>query len=433
MPLKTVVKKHLPDRVILEIRQIRMKNAMQRLLRNWGNAVDKTVSRPISRPLQRLLIVPSDPNTLTGALGDDAMISACVEQAQALNPHVAIHTLTSQPEASSQAERSGYIAEQIWQERDFPAAVLDLLQRRGFDAVAALGADIMDGYYDPVSAAQTLVTCDLASRSGVPTTVLGFSFNAKPDPQILRVFARLHAGVRLHLRDTLSLDRLKAAVNVQATLVSDSAFSLGTAPAPEEIATWIKAQRADNRRVVGINVHPMLFESVTEEQVALIIQRVSEGLSQVSECRSVAWLLMPHDYRGERGDSRCLQPIAERLAPTLGDSIQMLCGEHRAAVLKGVAELLDGVVTGRMHLAIASLGKGVPTLSITYQDKFEGLYRHFSLPEWLLMNPKTLLEHGEVAERLKLFIDNLESIKHATKAVLPSVLSLSRENFSAFD
>lgn len=48
--------------------------------------------------------------------------------------------------------------------------------------------------------------------------------------------------------------------------------------------------------------------------------------------------------------------------------------------IKRLTGQLDLAITGRMHLVIASLGSGTPTLSITYQDKFEGLYRHFDLP-----------------------------------------------------
>ena len=432
MRVKSVIKKLLPAFALDAFRRARTERAMRHLLQGWDAAVGQLQPRKVDPSLKRLLIVPCDPNTLTGSLGDDAMMSAFIQAAQTKNPNVEIYALTASAAASAEARRRGYIAKEIWYVEDFPQTLANLLNQRSFDAVAALGADILDGYYDPVSAAQTLAICDLAARSGVPTTVLGFSFNSKPSPLLRPVFARLHAGVKLHVRDAISLDRLRAFSDVPATLVADAAFMLVAGKPPAEAVAWVDEQRGAGRCVIGINIHPLLIKHATPAQIDLIVQRTTDALRQVAGRRAVAWLLLPHDYRGENGDGRCLAPIAARLAPDLGDRVMMLTGEHGAAVLKGVAALLDGVLSGRMHLAIASIGKGVPTLCVTYQGKFEGLYRHFDLPDWLLMTPEQMLSAGVLEERLIRLIDENDALRDVIHEGLPTVLSLSRENFSIF-
>ena len=41
--------------------------------------------------------------------------------------------------------------------------------------------------------------------------------------------------------------------------------------------------------------------------------------------------------------------------------------------------MVDLVLTGRMHLAIAALGMGTPPLCVAYMDKFEGLFHLFDI------------------------------------------------------
>jgi polysaccharide pyruvyl transferase WcaK-like protein len=98
--------------------------------------------------------------------------------------------------------------------------------------------------------------------------------------------------------------------------------------------------------------------------------------------------------------------------------------------LKAIAGLADGVLTGRMHLAIASLGMGVPVVALTYQGKFEGLFRHFDLPSWLLLSPAQTLRPGLLEQTLERFIDELPSLRTSVAAHWPTVLAASQRNLA---
>ncbi|AFK52117.1 hypothetical protein TMO_0278 [Tistrella mobilis KA081020-065] len=104
---------------------------------------------------------------------------------------------------------------------------------------------------------------------------------------------------------------------------------------------------------------------------------------------------------------------------------------HLAADLKGLAGILDGIVTGRMHLAIGSLGQGTPTVSVTYQDKFEGLYRHFGLPDWMLLSPQRYLTPGSFEAALTRFVDEIDQVTAIVESRAGAVKDLSRDNFSS--
>jgi polysaccharide pyruvyl transferase WcaK-like protein len=90
------------------------------------------------------------------------------------------------------------------------------------------------------------------------------------------------------------------------------------------------------------------------------------------------------------------------------------------------------VVTGRMHLAIGSLGAGVPVMCIVYQGKFEGLMSHFDLPSDALISVAELADISSATAKIVSFIDRTDALKEQVSARLPSVLEHSRRNFAVF-
>lgn len=398
----------------------------------WQEIIGHSAALPVERPIRRILVVPPDPGTLMGALGDDAMITSTLEMAREYNPDVEIDALTSTPMATELARSLGLRPVQIWESPNLLDQFVALLKERHFDAVVAMGADIMDGYHDYFSSLKVIALMDTAARAGIPSTVLGFSFNAQPNPRLAPHLACVNRAVRFCLRDEISYNRFVNFTKATAELVADSAFVLRPQEADPAIMGWIAGRRALGDLVIGVNVHPMLFSRATEEQVRGIVARCVEAIEDCSRARKISWLLLPHDYRGELGDGVCLEPAYEQLSPVLEASVHYLEGRHRAAQLKTIAGALDGVVTGRMHLAIATLGMGVPTQCVTYQDKFEGLYRHADLPDWLLLAPTDYLREDVFKERLSRFIDQLDELRQVVMGKKQRLLDLSRQNFSVF-
>lgn len=412
-------------------RRLREQRSLRNVARRW-RAVRAGVApaHAASRPPRTLLLVPSDPWTLVGAGGDDAMLGAAVTTLRAGNPSLAVAIVTATDAASHAARARGFRPVQIWARADFVDAVLDLLARERPDALVALGADIVDGAYGANPAVKLLVLADLAARAGTAATLLGFSFSATPHAAIRPVLDELSPAVRLNLRDEISLRRFRAFTSARCQLVADSAFLMPPGEAVAPAADWIADRKAHGRTVIGFNLHPTLFKDAAPSQVAALIAASAAALAEISAERPVSWLMFPHDYRRDHGDDVCLAPLAAALAPRLGPDVFHLAGEHSAAALKAVAGRLDGVVAGRMHLAIASLGMGVPVVAVTYQDKFEGLFRHFGLPSWLLLPPARLLGPDALRDAVIRFVDELAPLGAQVRQALPAVLAASRLNLA---
>ena len=93
---------------------------------------------------------------------------------------------------------------------------------------------------------------------------------------------------------------------------------------------------------------------------------------------------------------------------------------------------LDCVLTGRMHLAIACLGQGIPIACITYQGKFDGFYQHFDL-EPLFLEPKELFtsEKNHLVDLVNKLIEQREELRKQVLNKLDEVKKLSEANFTS--
>jgi len=393
------------------------------------------VTRSISiflpkNPKQGLLLFPSDLKNIVGALGDDAMLTSTIDAYLSKYSDGNIY-IVCRSEAVSVVKGMGYhpIVIESYALHRFVFWAFGVIRSIQPRYVACLGADVMDGYYGYAHPVMTIVFSDLASKSGASVVVLGGSFNANPLGMLRYFYNNLSSKVSVYMRDDISLTRFLKFSKFKAQLVADSAFNLKKSVAPSEVASWIYAEKNKGNSILGFNIHPMLVKNIDGATLDLLIQQSEIALEQFAD-KNVSVLFMPHDYRGKDGDATCLEPLERRCRAKL--SCYYLGGVHSAATLKAIAAELDAVVTGRMHLAIAALGCGVPVLSVTYQDKFEGLYRHFKLSEEWLVTPESLMKGSSFNTKLVSFVDEADALRDHIGRELKSVLDLSKKNYSFF-
>lgn len=382
-------------------------------------------------PIKKVLIYPSDLNTIIGALGDDAMISASLDQLRKVHAELEVFVLCKST-SENIVKSFGYTPislPNIDLDRH-PRYFRELYDNLSIDYLVILGADIMDGYYGVMHPASALIAADLAVSYGVKPVFLGFSFNKTPNQELSSFYKRIDQRLILNIRDNISLERIRNFTKANSVLVADAAFCLVPSSIPASVKNWIEEQKSNEKLIIGFNVHPMLFKNASKEQIQKIISSAITAIEGLSKSFHVSFILLPHDYRGHHGDSVCLEPIFHALKEDSNLNVYFLEGKFRASDLKAIVGALDGVVTGRMHLAIASLGMGTPTLCITYQDKFEGLYRHFSLPNNLLLPPEMMINPDNFTSELTGFIENLTSFKKMVRSKKPDVVALSEKSFN---
>jgi polysaccharide pyruvyl transferase WcaK-like protein len=263
---------------------------------------------------------------------------------------------------------------------------------------------------------------------GIPATTLGFSFNRHPRRPTVHALSRLHPKVTVNVRDQPSLDRFKQIVGIPATLCADSAFLMPPATDPDPAAeAWIVDNRAAGRSPVGVNLNAhALASAISQVGTEALIAHLAAQFRRAGEANTLSFMLIPHDFKPQSADVAMLQALEKQLQE-FGFTHVRYTRIDRPDIIKRVVGLLDLVITGRMHLAIASLGSGTPTLSITYQDKFEGLYQHFGLSLEHTISPKQCLSNEFLTK-----INNAYTQRHTMsaqiRARLPQVKELASRN-----
>lgn len=418
------------------IAALRAKHRYNHAVQEWLSLAKAIAGKPSSQRFDRLLVIPPDPYTLTGSRGDHAMMTAVIDKARAKNPSMHIAVLTATDAADMAANKMGCVPLRAWQDMINPEQLYADLKSYAPDAVALLGADAMDGYYTSYGTLGYLIIGDLCARLGARVAFIGFSFNAAPAPELKAAFQHMHPSVRFNLRDAISNSRFKAFTSRDTHQVTDAAFCLKPDAQGAEyksVSAWVSQQREAGNEVIGFNLHPMLIKHASTRQIKALVDGMVNVIAGVSQRKKVGWLLVPHDFRAKLADNICLDAIAKQLQARGLKNILHITGQPTAATLKGMVGLADGLVTGRMHLAIAALGMGVPVLALTYQDKFQGLFDYFNLPEWLLVSPNAVLETQDLIAKIEQFIDERSNLQKAIRAHLPKVQELSNNNFMFMD
>lgn len=193
------------------------------------------------------------------------------------------------------------------------------------------------------------------------------------------------------------------------------------------IFDWITARRRAGERVFALNLHPALGGAGVSKRLA---GAAAAALASISSSEPVAWLLLAHDFRDRTRCSETLAEVEQLARAALGVRLLRPTDELSAREVKAVAAQLDGVVSGRMHLAIAALGQGTPVACLTYQGKFEGLLEHFALPPSLSMDPQEALRAGALESLLRALIAGANAHRQQVTRYLPEVRRLAALNLA---
>ena len=371
-------------------------------------------------------IIPGDVSNPSGSLGDMAMFTALLQSLRKRNPEstftiigtrnhsFAVPGIGEVPVVAAWIGRAGVVA-------------FDGVIRRSH-ALFVMGADILDGKYGAALVQHIVDYCNHSVQLGIPVTTLGFSFNRHPRRPTVHALSRLHPEVRVNVRDQPSLGRFIRTVGIPATLCADSAFLMPPATDPDpEAEAWIVDNRAAGRSPVGVNLNAhALASAISQVGTEALIAHLAAQFRRAGEANTLSFMLIPHDLKPQSADVAMLQALEKQLQE-FGFTHVRYTRIDRPDIIKRVVGLLDLVITGRMHLAIASLGSGTPTLSITYQDKFEGLYQHFGLSLEHTISPKQCLSNEFLTK-----INNAYTQRHTMsaqiRARLPQVKELASRN-----
>lgn len=413
-------KQYLVDQAIILRNHFEVALPLRRL-RSSGHAA-------AAEPPCRFLIIPADLGDPSGSMGDMAMLAGVVQSLLERNPGSSFTLVGTHRHRMALPGMGDIPVVAAW--TGIPGTVAFDRAVRQHHALLVMGADILDGKYGAARVQRIVAYCNHSVRLGIPATMLGFSFNCQPRRPAVHALARLHPEVTVNLRDQPSLERFTRLVGIPARLCADSAFLIQPASGPEPGAeAWITAMRDAGRAPVGVNLNAhALAPAVAHSGVDALVRHIAGQLKQAGERNALAFMLIPHDLKPRSGDVAMLQSLELQLRRN-GFPHVRYNPIDRPDTIKRIAGFLDLVITGRMHLAIASLGSGTPTLSITYQDKFEGLYQHFGLSLDHTIAPMQCLG-DELPARIDHAYAQRQCNRELIRARLPQVLALSSRNLA---
>lgn len=373
-------KQYLIDQAIIALNFLEANLPLYRLRRQTSHHVP-------TRDAMRFLIMPSDPAEPSGSMGEMVMLTGLMQSLKSLHSDAQFTLIGTHPHQLNVQGVGTIDVVSAWQGATGSRTFDRLLRQH--HALIGLGADVLDGKYGASLVCRFVAYCNHAARLGIPTTITGFSFNSTPRRPAVHALSRLHPDVRINVRDQFSLQRFSDSVSRAAVLCADIAFLM--APSNEsdpETDQWIREMRIAGRIPVGVNMNAHAFAQVISEAgVTILIESIAKQLVKAAERDSLAYLLIPHDVKPQSGDIKLLRLLDDALNESEFRFVHYTLSTDPSRI-KRTTGLLDMVITGRMHLAIAALGMNTPILSISYQDKFEGLYQHFHLSDADMIPPQ---------------------------------------------
>lgn len=384
-----------------------------------------------NKELSALILPPADP----GSLGDEALVNATFSHLKKLGAKkIGVVSYKNTPKWKNIKPDETIEMEDFFKNNSLKSNFKFLSAISHYEILYCLGADVLDGFYNKFHSIQRIKMLDMAVMTGAKSTALGFSFNAKPDPDTVETLSKLSSKVRLCARESISQKRLIRLLKRPIELVADVAFLLQPKESKitKKVSAWINEQHGKGRIVIGLNTNYKLVNELKSKNISDLINVFQNTIKTLySKNKKFSFVLIPHDFRqikSEINDDTLADKIFKALPRNIALNSIKIPSPFSAAEIKSICSNMDLVLSGRMHLAIACLGQETPVACITYQGKFEGLFKYFNL-KGMAINPEQSIKLGNLVKFLMPLIKKREKIQKQIRLKLPYVLQLAKKNF----
>lgn len=280
-------------------------------------------------------------------------------------------------------------------------------------ALSVIGADVMDGGYNPHASAMRAHVAIFAARAGIPSRILGFSWNTNPHKNAVSALrAASEKGVELLVRDAISQQRLSQLGISNSVLSADVVFA-NQRQQDQDIEDIL--EYCQGKPVALVNASGLIAKEIDQlEEYKTIINKLKDEQYSV--------VLLPHVIREGGNDLDVCKAIAA-LYPDIYFVDRLLEPDQ----IKRLANVAKLVVTGRMHLSIMSINAGTPAIVLSTQGKVDGLMAFFSLPE-LSLEPEPGFG-AKVVALIDLIQNNYDKYQNSLAENVEHVRLLSKKNF----
>lgn len=395
---------------------------MSNLAVSLGHVLSSFNANDASDEPSAMIIPPAIP----GSLGDAAMISASIKYLRDTGSQYVDLLYGNHWELDETVDKR-IAAERFFYKQSKLQQMLLVARLPAYSSVYFIGADVIDGAYNPSSVCARLSLLAEAAKRGKRATLLGASYNTHPEVRTQAALRNLPESVTICARDPVSKMRMEYALERPIRQVADLAFLLppkSEHPVAARTINWINERRGAGDIVIGLNANYLHAEK--DPGIIPALKRFVAVLMK----QSVSIVLVPHDTRSKLPDEKLLELAIADLPASERERVYSL-PPLSPGVVRAVMPSLDFLATGRMHTAILSLSATTPTFCFAYQDKFEGLLQLVNLVDVdLLSSPQELVNQPEeVAEKFLRLVPQQQVLRKRIAAALPSVMALAKKNF----
>jgi colanic acid/amylovoran biosynthesis protein len=318
-------------------------------------------------------------------------------------------------------------------DRPFQAVVSAIRDAR---VVVASGGDIFSSDYGTNFLRRHLRTLEIAQSRGTKTAMLAQSIGPFRRPEEVEFFRTVAARLDLlTVREESSRRYLIETVGLPAAsvvLTADPAFLLR--PAPPEALKQLRRTLRLSDDIPTVAVAPSegitTFSGLSRHKHDAAWENT---IRYLTDTRGVQVVIVPHvqDTLLSNDDSQ----IATRLMRSLGDSSQLAFafGGLHASELKALIGSSQLVIGERMHACVAGLSSAVPTVSIGYSVKAEGImgsiFGSIAQEQGLVISAAEFVEAGGITTSLESVWNSRDGLREQLTRRLPEVQALAEMNF----
>jgi colanic acid/amylovoran biosynthesis protein len=253
-------------------------------------------------------------------------------------------------------------------------------------AVLMLGGDNYSldyGYPDSVFTLNRFV-----KERGKPVILWGASIGPfSKDPEYEKKVAyELSYVDRIYVRET-ETQKYLSSIGIEENVRLSADPSYWMKPEVTELNPIIEAMIRSGS--VGLNLSPLVFRATTKN-IGQRIEKSIELLVNLTEKLPYPILLIPHvashdsNIRGD--DYLFLKSVLDQL-PSRNSKVALLENHYSASQTKWIISRLITFAGARTHSTFAALSSGVPTISIGYSIKAEGINQDiYGSKDWLIRN-----------------------------------------------
>lgn len=186
-----------------------------------------------------------------------------------------------------------------------------------------------------------------------------------------RILSHLRSDVTaIFVREEVSRQYLlKHGISENVVLMADPAFVMEAKRVPEGKLGFSLPCDA-----IGVNLSPLMARWITRGNAEAWMLRSVEIVRTIRRSFDMPIILIPHDTRCHTNDYQFMREVLENLGDDRS-GIFLLPEDLNAAETKWVISRMKCMVAARTHACIAALSSGVPTVSLGYSNKAEGINR----------------------------------------------------------